>query len=456
MEPPKRFASMKDSALGTTLVLGETRDTDQASAAPAPPKTELGELNPALIRMIMDTGVGKDEAIAALVANDGDADNAVASLEHAKAKVDRPAVLDTVEPMSATEQSKVIKKAAGKGKGKGKGKGRRGKKRADSEDSGTEEEDEEEGDAENEEDSDEKDTEPETTRRPRKRCAAKGGRKDKAEKGKKLKTLKETAKVAKTKRAKKVPEEKDMMEEKKGEKTIAGEMEEPEVDKTIGRAKRGRTKKMGEGEVLIKLEKAKARKTESAATPPEEKTAAKAKRTRKTKLGEPTAEKEEKAEVEDEGSCDDEAKTAKTKKPPAAKPKAKSSKKAYACTPKAKAKVKKEKASGSGSAAPKEATEENQEETPEQKAAKERKAKYSRKSAAYHRAKKLALQNGSSEEDAVEKAKAALVAALDAHIHSCTHIHSGIRHFPLSLSLATYIACNIPHNPSYVERTYII
>ena len=121
MEPPKRFASMKDSALGTTLVLGETRDTDQASAAPAPPKTELGELNPALIRMIMDTGVGKDEAIAALVANDGDADKAVASLEHAKAKVDRPAVLDTVEPMSATEQSKVIKKSSRKRQGQGQG-----------------------------------------------------------------------------------------------------------------------------------------------------------------------------------------------------------------------------------------------------------------------------------------------------------------------------------------------
>ena len=117
------------------------------------------------------------------------------------------------------------------------------------------------------------------------------------------------------------------------------------------------------------------------------------------------------------------AKPAKSKKPRAAKAKSKamSSKKAYPSTPKAKAK--KEKASGSESTAPKEATKENQEETPEQKALKEKKAKYSRKSAAYHRAKKLALQNGSSEEDAVQKAKAALVAALDAHIYICTHVH---------------------------------
>ena len=92
MEPPKRFATMRDSELGTTLVLGESGNTDQASAAPTSPKTELGpkELNPALIRMIMDTGVSKDEATAALLANDGDANKAISSLEHAKAKLTDP------------------------------------------------------------------------------------------------------------------------------------------------------------------------------------------------------------------------------------------------------------------------------------------------------------------------------------------------------------------------------
>ena len=158
-ETPKRFASVC-AKLEPTLVLGEeSREADQASApptshqasaAPTSPKPDLDpkDLNPALIRMVMDTGVSKDKAVAALLAYDGDTNKALASLESSMPKTDdrppvpdtvtpssaveqsmpktddRPPVLDTVTPLSAAEQSKVINKAAGKGKGKGRGRGR--------------------------------------------------------------------------------------------------------------------------------------------------------------------------------------------------------------------------------------------------------------------------------------------------------------------------------------------
>ena len=139
-ETPKRFASVC-AKLEPTLVLGEeSREADQASApptshqasaAPTSPKPDLDpkDLNPALIRMVMDTGVSKDKAVAALLAYDGDTNKALASLESSMPKTDdRPPVPDTVTPLSAAEQSKVINKAAGKGKGKGRGRGKGSKK----------------------------------------------------------------------------------------------------------------------------------------------------------------------------------------------------------------------------------------------------------------------------------------------------------------------------------------
>ena len=103
-EQPKTFASLLGKSEGSrTLVYGEAEGD---SAPPSPPKDPTGEFNPSVIRMIIDAGFSKDEAIAALKANRGDAVKAIEALEKPNdLGSDRPPVLDNVTAMSATEQA---------------------------------------------------------------------------------------------------------------------------------------------------------------------------------------------------------------------------------------------------------------------------------------------------------------------------------------------------------------
>ena len=419
-ESPKTFASMIGKHLDPTptLQLGESGEADQASApasskaAVKPRTTALDEkdLNPAVLRTIIDTtGATKEEATAALLENNGDVNKTMASLELSKPKSSRPAVLETVTPVSAKEQSQIINKASSKGKGKGKGTKKR-RRAADSTDSEEESSDKEEAGEENEEEQDEEEEKKEDSdKKTQERSAKKSGPKAKVE-------------------AKKGKGETKSKSAKSGGKNDTGE-EEPVIEKKTKRAKKTEEPSPV---VSAKPGKRKGKNAESEA---------------------PTKDADKKTGVEDEEGAP------KTKKPRAAK--AKSSKKADVAPAEKKKrdrKTKKDEVDESQEDEEGEDGEERPGETEKEKAIRERKAKYSRKSAAYHRARKSAMANGSSKEEALEKAKAAPVAALDPHTcyryFHCNHAHKFSWWYDCELDFL-FIRCQRPYTYGCPLSTYV-